>query len=82
MTAMLISMGLPRQSLIFWRLLDRVITLREIFLLALSATAAPVLPLMARFNTAFPDRPPSTSPLWPSLVFAAGFTPVQKGLTK
>ena len=56
-------------------------TLRDIFLLAVSALAAALLPLRATFNMALPERPPSTSPLWPSLVFAAGFTPTQKGLT-
>ena len=70
MTAMPISTGLPRQSLIFWRLLFRVMIFREIFLPADWASA---------FFSAL--LPPSTSPLWFSLVWAAGFTPEQKGLT-
>ena len=82
MTAMPISMGLPRQSLIFWRELERVMSLREIFLLVISAAASAFLP-RAAFSSAFPaELPPSTSPDWLSLVLAAGLTAVQKGLTK
>ena len=69
-TAMPISTGLPRQSLIFCRLLFRVMIFREIRLPAASAST---------FRAALP--PPSTSPLWLSRVLAAGFTPEQKGLT-
>ena len=68
-TAMPISTGLPRQSLIFCRELFRVIILREIF-----------LPMPSLWETAF--APPSTSPLWLSLVPAAGLTAVQKGQTQ
>lgn len=81
MTAMPISMGLPRQSFIFWRELFRVITLREIFLLADWAAAAETSGA-ERFSDSPFAEPPSTSPLWLSLVLAAGFTPTQKGLTK
>ena len=79
MTAMPISMGLPRQSLIFWRALLRVMIFREIFLLVTSALAA----WLAAFSAAWmPFLPPSTSADWLSLVLAAGFTEVQKGFTK
>ena len=79
MTAMPISTGLPRQSLIFWRELDRVMTLREIFLLA---PISPVcLPLVASVASRDVFSPLSTSPLWERRVFAAGFTDTQKGLT-
>ena len=64
MTAMPISTGLPRQSLIFCLLLLRVMIFRLIFM--------PVV-------TAAEDL---TSPLWFSMVFAAGLTAVQKGLTQ
>ena len=80
MTAMPISMGLPRRSFIFWRELLRVIILRETFLPVSSATVMGLTPVL-RSCTAL-DAPPSTSPLWLSFVLAAGLTPMQKGLTK
>ena len=82
MTAMPISTGLPRQSLIFWRELESVMSLREIFLLALSGMVTSTLLPSAAFSSALLDWPPSTSPDWLSLVLAAGFTATQKGLTK
>jgi hypothetical protein len=51
-----ISTGLPRQSLIFWRLLFSVMILREILLLSVSE-----LPV-ADFNVSGPEWL-STSPL-------------------
>ena len=82
MTAIPISTGLPRQSFIFWRAFESVMTLRDIFLPVVSFnTVTGFTPLRAALSTAFP-LPLSTSALWLSLVFAAGFTPVQKGLTK
>ena len=80
MTAMPISTGLPRQSLIFWRELLRVIILSEIFLLVDSAVWELLLPALSR--AAMPVSPLFTSPLWLSLVPAAGFTAVQKGFTQ
>ena len=80
MTAMPISTGLPRQSLIFWRELLRVIILSEIFLLADSAVWA--LPLPALSRAAMPVSLLFTSPLWLSFVPAAGLTAVQNGFTQ
>jgi len=59
MTAMPISMGLPRQSLIFCRLLFRVMIFMEIFLL-MASVVRPVWPAVSTMD--FP-APPSTSPL-------------------
>ena len=69
-TAMPISTGLPRQSLIFWRLLFRVMIFSESLRLGASAALPAVLTLA------------DTSPLWFRRVLAAGFTAVQKGFTK
>ena len=77
-TAMPISTGLPRQSLIFWRELFRVkvMILRESFLPVVSTSREALLsPVVALMPSVF------TSPLWLKRVLAAGFTPVQKGLT-
>ena len=74
-TAIPISMGLPRQSLTFWRLLLSVIILRDIFLFA-GSTSAPCCAFAAMLFTVV------TSPLWLSFVFAAGLTATQKGFTK
>ena len=68
-TAIPISIGLPRQSLIFCFALLRVITLREIFLLGIS-TSLGLSPFVF------------TSPLWLSFVFAAGLMAEQNGFTK
>ena len=76
MTAMPISTGLPRQSLIFCRELFRVIILREIRLPDASAAAC------AFWAPGFPLSLPLTSPLWLSFVPAAGLTAVQKGFTQ
>ena len=51
MTAMPISMGLPRQSLIFWRLFDRVMIFSEIFLPLSAAMTAAALALLALEST-------------------------------
>ena len=78
-----ISTGLPRQSLIFWRLLFRVMIFRESFLLPDSlAEDAAALPPKRMPMALEPLSLPDTSPLWLSLVLAAGFTAVQKGFTK
>ena len=76
-----ISTGLPRQSLIFCRLLFRVMSFRESFFPPASFMAAAV-PEAVRRAESLEDFSPSTSPLWLSLVLAAGFTATEKGLTK
>ena len=75
-TAMPISTGFPRQSLIFWRLLLRVMILSESFLPVVSTSMEVVLSPVVAFTPSV-----LTSPLWLSRVLAAGLTPVQKGLT-
>ena len=77
MTAMPISTGLPRQSLIFWRELLSVMILREIFLFP----ATSIEPLVCPAAITMPFLAPSTSPLWLSFVFAAGLTAEQNGFT-
>ena len=72
-----ISIGLPRQSLIFCLLLFSVITFNDIFLLAASAPAPAVLPAAIASMAA----ESLTSPLWLSFVFAAGLTLEQNGFT-
>ena len=81
MTAMPISTGLPRQSLIFCRELFRVIIFREIFLLMDSALTWAFWPLWPNM-AAMPFSLLLTSPLWLRRVPAAGLTAVQKGFTQ
>ena len=75
-----ISTGLPRQSLIFCRALLRVMIFREIFLV--TASLGRETELTPRAAKTLEPLALSTSPLWLSWVLAAGFTAVQKGLTK
>ena len=74
-----ISTGLPRQSLIFWRALLRVMIFREIFLLTASLGRPVEDP--ARAARTPPPLADSMSGLWFIWVLAAGFTATQKGLT-
>ena len=80
-TAMPISTGLPRQSLIFCRELFRVIIFREIFLLTLLEASWLFWPLTLS-RAAAPLSLLVTSPLWLSRVPAAGLTAAQKGFTQ
>ena len=75
-----ISTGLPRQSLIFWRALLRVMIFRETFLLAASLGWPVEDPARAARRPPLPLAD-SMSGLWFIWVLAAGFTATQKGLT-
>ena len=62
-------------------LLFKVMIFREIFLFTYVLLVEAEVPV-ASVRTDLAAFPPSTSPLWFSLVFAAGFTAVQKGFTQ